>query len=171
MKNIKILTIFALANIFMCTAYAMEKLAISYTQPFDNGLGFEIDAKNNDERVGYIYYKNHNNHANCAYESKCNSYPNCWEITLFNVYDPYKKQKIGLELFKQCVTAIRAQKGENLVWEATPINSKQLSLETLIAIYKKIAQKVCPDTYTSIAVSPLPENKAFMALPLFKKII
>lgn len=132
-------------------AMAMEKPATPvetyiYTRmPFETEDGEliikAVDSKG--KQVGTIYYKPHGNHEDCDGTIKCKEYPECWEITLFEVNKDCRKKKIGTELFKQCVIAVREHGGKTLIWDVqSAFGEVTIPVYDIIHIYQHITQKL-----------------------------
>lgn len=97
---------------------------------------FEISAHGEHEKteIGHIWY-------DILPWAKNNK----WQIKHFFVKENYRKQGIGLKLFKACITDIRSKSADSITWFVAPIWPSKIEGPALIAIYKTLIEKTDPE--------------------------
>lgn len=102
----------------------------------ENNL-YIIQAFAANQLIGFISYHQ------CKKDNKI------WHLKSFHVSREYRKNNIGLTLFKNCIAHIQNQKGTLLLWKALPLDC-YMSLDSLIDIYKRLVEKMKLSEYLTI---------------------
>lgn len=154
MKKLLCICLFVLPSCFAMEQPAHNNSSDEQEEAWDIGITKPLVNPDNNKReiqllkkedtltpIGYIIY------------FKKNENPHSWCIDKFYVNRGYRDLGYGRDLFKECITDIKAQGGTKVTWTACPTDALAINWETLVSIYQQIIEKLgyTPEAFTKSA--------------------